>query len=176
MDGLTPSGTTHATLLTTRILSYSIPLARMPVSPGRPMCQRAIYLIHSRAIRIRARSATTSRSFQTIPEAVWRSRPHSTSTRTCDNLKKTFTTFVFFQRADLHPRRHLLSVRQRQRQLRLLLQRRQQPQLQPRPLLHQLLLLQRLRPPRPDRRRRRGWSQRRGPVPLQRPDRGETSS
>jgi len=126
------------------------------VLPGRPMWQRAMRLILSRAIRIRARSATTSPSFQIIPEAMWRFRPHSTSTRTWDNMKKTFITFVFFHRACQHPHRHL----------RLLLQRRQRPH----PLLRQLLLLQRLLRPHPDRHRRQGLSQRRGPVPLRRLD------
>ena len=129
----------------------------MLVLPGRLTCRLPICLILSKVIRTRTRSATISRLFRITQAATWRIQPHSILIRTPVNTKKMFITFVYFHRAEEHPRRHRLQ--QQQQRLRPLRQRRQQP-----PQRLQLLRL-------PDLHPRRGPSRQRDHALLRRRDR-----
>ena len=74
-------------------------------------------LIPSKAIRIRTRSAITSRLFQIIPAAMWRIPPLLISTRAGANTKKISTMCGYRRRAAPRLLQHLpLHPRQRRQQ------------------------------------------------------------
>ena len=140
-----PFGMTRGMLLTTRIRSYFIPIARTPEPPGQLTLRSANHSIRLKGILTRTKSAITSPLCQMPLAAMWRIRRHSTSTQIGVSTKKMFTMCGYSQ-ADKkpHQRLHLQLVQLRQLRPPLRLRRRQ-----PRPPLPQLL------PPLPLRRERR---------------------